>query len=218
MEESYEISKRGIEWAIDESKFLSDREVKSLVTATRLRANAGKKRRTGVAVRNWLVIDLALSTGLRVQEITDLKCGDIFVADNKSSLVVRNGKGGKTRVVRFGPEFKRHLYDYLVWKRCNGEPTCPESPLVQSPRTGGHMSKRALQRTFKKCAKLAGLSDRYSIHSARHTYATALLRASGNNLRLVQNALGHSSLAVTEVYLGVTSAEMDRALRRLYKG
>jgi site-specific recombinase XerD len=219
MEGSYGgLCKRGgcFDWVLDESKFLSNEEVRRLKKATRKRAQAAQERGMGTPVRDWFLVDLVLSTGLRVQETADLKCGDMFVSDGKSSLVVRRGKGGKPRVVRLGPDFRTHVGEYLEWKRRNSEPTEPESPLLRSSRTGWHMSRRALQRAFKRCAKNAGLSPRYSIHSLRHTYATALLRAS-NNLRLVQRALGHSSLRVTEVYLGVASTDMDKALRRLYK-
>jgi len=218
MEEQHGLYKKGgsFDWVIDESKFLSAQEVKKLKETTRRRALVAERNGAKVAVRDWLLIDLALSTGLRVQEIADLKCGDVFVSDGKSSLLVRNGKGGRARVVRLGSDFKEHALQYLCWKYQKGEPTESGSPFLWSKRAGSHMSTRALQRAFKRCAREAGLSKHYSIHSLRHTYATALLKASKNNLRMVQTALGHSSLAVTEVYLGVASSDMDKALRRLY--
>jgi site-specific recombinase XerD len=218
MEEENGLCKKGgrFDWVVDESKFLTGQEVKRLRTTTRKRAKAAEKRGAKVPVRDWFLVDLALSTGLRVQEIADLKCGDLFVTEGKSSLVVRNGKGGKRRVVRLGLDFRNHVRDYVRWKLANGEPTEPDRPLFWSCRSDSHMCTRALQRAFKRCAQRAGLSKHYSIHSLRHTYATALLRASRNNLRMVQTNLGHSRLEVTEVYLGVASTDVDRALAKLY--
>jgi site-specific recombinase XerD len=218
MEEKNELCKRGgrFDWVVDESKFLTGQEVRKLIRSAKDRAEKAIERGAKTPVRDWFLTDLALSTGLRVQEIADLKRGDIFVNDGKSSLVVRNGKGGKRRVVRLSPDFRNHAHEYFRWKLANGEPTEPDSPLFQSSRTGSHMCRRALQRAFKRCAQRAGLSKHYSIHSLRHTYATALLRASKNNLRMVQANLGHSRLEVTEVYLGVASTDVDRALAKLY--
>ena len=165
-------------------------------------------------MNDWLVIDLALSTGLRVSEIANLRCGDIWADDGRASLIVRNGKNGKQRLVRFGNGFKEHLKKYLDWKKNNGQDCGPESPLILSSNTMGQMTTRALQKVFERNAQRVGIES-HSIHSLRHTYATFLLRASGN-LRLVQKQLGHSSITTTEVYADVLNPDLDRALAKLY--
>lgn len=174
-------------------------------------ANRGHR----VSVNDWLVIDLALSTGLRVSEIANLRCGDIWADDGQASLIVRNGKNGKQRIVKFGAGFKVHLREYLEWKERNGQDCGPEAPLILSSNTMNKMTTRALQKAFERNAKRVGIEG-YSIHSLRHTYATFLLRASGN-LRLVQKQLGHSSITTTQVYADVLNPELDQALARLYK-
>ena len=197
------------------------------------RSNYALRNGNRVPVNDYLVIDLALATGLRVSEIAGLRCGDIWADDGKASLVVRNGKYGKQRIVRFNQDFKEHLKEYLEWKKKNGEDCGPESPLIRSsntmgktavsPADRGKMTTRALQKAFERSAKRAGIQARpngsvrrgYSIHSLRHTYATFLLRASGN-LRLVQKQLGHSSITITEVYADVINYDLDKALARLY--
>ena len=78
------------------------------------------------------------------------------------------------------------------------------------------MTVRALQKMFERVAAAAGL-EQFSVHSLRHTYTTHLLRASGWNLRLVQRQLGHSSVAVTEAYLGVCDPDTHAALQALYR-
>ena len=83
-------------------------------------------------MRDYFVVDLALSTGLRVMEIGQLKCGDVFVQDQVALLLVRNGKGGKRRLVRFSQAFKRHYQEYVRWKQALGEPTAPDHENVAS--------------------------------------------------------------------------------------
>lgn len=85
-----------------------------------------------VAVRDYFIVDLALSTGLRVAEIADLKCKDIFLRDRFCALLVRNGKGGKKRLVRFNGSFKQHYEEYILWKQSTGEPTGLGDPLLLS--------------------------------------------------------------------------------------
>lgn len=92
------------------------------------------------------------------------------------------------------------------------EPALPDSPLFWSKRTDRPMTTRALQKAFKRAARRAGLSERYSVHSLRHTYATHLLRASGYNLRLVQRQLGHSRITTTQVYADVLAEDARKAM------
>lgn len=203
-------SVRRQKWELDEGKFLTKGEVRRLVRACKRRVKTRK-----VGVRDWLIIDLALSTGLRVQEITDLRCGDILLTDERASLIVRNGKGGKRRVVRFNGELKSHLKEYFDWKLANKERINSEDPLLESSNTGKALSKRAVQRSFERCSRKAGI-NRHCFHHLRHTYASHLYKASGYNLRLVQKQLGHSSIKTTQVYADVFDEELNRALERLY--
>jgi len=153
---------------------------------------------------------------LRVGEMVALKVGDVFVDEGRCSVLVRNGKCGKRRVVLMPPEFRELFKRYMALKRRWGEPVDDGAELFWSVRRGRGMTTRALQRMFERVAAAAGLG-RFSVHSLRHTYATHLLRASGWNLRLVQRQLGHSSVAVTEAYLGVCDPDTAVALSRLYR-
>ncbi len=204
-------------WVLDPGKFLSREEVNSLLEIARKRAGAAMARGNKVAVRDYFVVDLALSTGLRVAEIADLKCKDIFIRDRFCALLVRNGKGGKKRLVRFNGSFKRHYEKYLLWKQTVNEPTGLGDPLILSSNTGSHMSTRALEKAFKRTATRACLPSHYSIHCLRHTYACELYRASEYNLRLVQKQLGHAHVATTQVYADVMEPDVQWALDRLYK-
>lgn len=203
-------------WVLDPGKFLSREEVNRLLETARKRAQTAVARGNKVAVRDYFIVDLALSTGLRVAEIADLKCKDIFLRENFCALLVRNGKGGKKRLVRFNGSFKRHYEEYLKWKQTVGEPTGPGDPLLLSSNTSSHMTTRAIEKAFKRTTVRADLPSHYSIHCLRHTYACELYRASGYNLRLVQKQLGHAHVATTQVYADVVEPDMQRALERLY--
>ena len=203
-------------WVLDPGKFLSRQEVNRLLETARKRADVSHARGNKVAVRDYFVVDLALSTGLRVAEIADLKCKDIFLRDRFCALLVRNGKGGKKRLVRFNGAFKRHYEKFISWKQSVGEPTSLSDPLLLSSNTGGHMTTRAIEKAFKRSAARVGLPSHYSIHCLRHTYACELYKASGYNLRLVQKQLGHSHIGTTQVYADVVEPDMQRALERLY--
>lgn len=140
-----------------------------------------------------------------------------FFQDNTSSLLIRNGKGGKKRLVRFNGSFKHHLIEYFQWKQSMVESTGSNDPLLISSNTGGHMSTRAIQKAFKRTAVRAGLSSHFSIHCLRHTYACHLYKASGYNLWLVQKQLGRSNIQITEVYADVMEPDIQGALPRLYQ-
>jgi len=203
-------------WVLEPSKFLSKEEAQKLLETARDGATdtLGKGRK--IPVRDYFIVDVALSTGLRVMEIAQLDCGDVFIRDGISSLLVRSGKCGKRRLVRFGESLKEHFNEYMSWKQDVGEPTGPRDPLLLSSNTGVHMTTRAIQKAFKRTAVRAGLPSHYSIHCLRHTYACELYRASGYNLRLVQKQLGHAQIATTQVYADVVEPDMQRALQKLY--
>ena len=146
-------------WILDPGKFLSKQEAEKLLDIARQRARKALVKGQKVAVRDYFIIHLALSTGLRVMEIARLNCGDLFLKDSISSLVVRKGKGGKKRQVLFNGSFARHCKEYLRWKHSIGEPVEPDKPLLLSSNTGKHMTERAIQKAFKRCAEKADRSS-----------------------------------------------------------
>lgn len=204
-------------WILDPGKFLAPEEVKKLGETARQGAEAAAACGRKVPVRDYFIIHLALSTGLRVMEMASLKCRDIFIREGCCALLVRRGKGGKKRLVRFNGSFREHYCRYLRWKESVNESIGPEDPLIQSSNTGGHMTTRAMEKAFKRTAARAGISAHYAIHCLRHTYACELYKASGFNLRLVQKQLGHSQISTTQVYADVMEPDVHQALKRLYE-
>lgn len=197
-------------------KCLTPQEVGRLRRAVKKHELAALESGARTPVRDRLVVELALATGLRVMEIVQLRCGDLLLGHDSDALIVRQGKGGRRRLVRFSSEFANLCRVHLLWKEGAGEPMDPEAPILMSSNTGGPLTTRAVQKAFKRCAARAGLPPRYSIHCLRHTYACALYKASGYNLRLVQKQLGHARIATTQVYADVMDPDVRRALERLY--
>ena len=205
-----------VDWVLDRSKYLSRREAKWLIKTAKHLAETGLLYDHKTPVRDYFIIHLALETGLRVMEIAQLNCGDIHIDEKTGSLIVRRGKGGKKRLVRFNSEFKQHYEEYLKWKQAREMPFGVTDPLLLSSHTGGHMTPRALEKAFKRVAAKANLPEHYSIHCLRHTYACQLYKASGYNLRLVQKQLGHSNSRTTEVYADVMNPDLAKSLEKLY--
>lgn len=195
-------------WIITPDKYLSDEEVNKLVRTCSNAAELAANKDQWIAVRDWMIIDLALNTGLRVQELCDLKVNDLHIEYGESALTVQSGKGGKKRLVKFGKKTKAHLKKYLSERRT-------ESDYVFYSSRGEELTRSAVQKIFKKWAGTAGLSDSYSIHSLRHTHATRLYKASGNNLRMVQKQLGHASIQTTTVYSDVADEDVEKALENM---
>ncbi|MCK5149116.1 tyrosine-type recombinase/integrase [bacterium] len=200
-------------WELDLNKFLSRKDARRLLIVS----EEGVKSSQHVTVKDYFIINLGLSTGLRVMEMAALNCGDFDLEGAVPSLLVREGKGKKKRRVFFSDDFKIHCSKYLAWKQSIGESVESEQPLLLSIKTGGHLTTRAIQKAFKRCAEKAGLPLHYSIHCLRHTYACFLLKASSWNLRLVQKQLGHSRITTTQVYADVMLPEIKKALNKMYR-
>lgn len=205
-----------VNWTLDRSKYLALPEAKQLLESARKLADRAFIFDHKVPVRDYLIVHLALATGLRVMEISQLNCGDISADENYFSVYVRKGKGGKKRLVHFNSKFKEHFEQYLNWKKTIGEPSGPDDPLLLSSNTGRSLTTRAIEKAFKRTAARAGLPSYYSIHCLRHTYACQLYRVSNHDLRMVQKQLGHSKSKTTEVYADVMDDDLARSLEKLY--
>jgi len=195
-------------WIITPDKYLTQEETKQLRKTPQEAATIAKSKGIQAPVRDVLIIELALGSGLRVSEMANLKVEDLYLKRGQGSIHVKNGKGGKDRVVDIGANLKRQILEFLDYRTMNS------TYLFPSER-GEKMSRSGIQQVFKKWAKKAGLPSHYSIHSLRHTYATNLYKASGYNLRLVQKQLGHSSPSVTQVYADVINTDVVEALKNL---
>ena len=195
------------QWIMSFSKLMSEDEVKALRKALEAAVIIAKSKAHQGPVRDQCIIELALGTGLRVSEISQLKLEDIDLKRGGNSLIVLHGKGDKQRIVKFSSKLKTVILEYLEYRDKDTEFLFPSE-------RQDYMSSNGLQKVFKKWARRAGLPSRFSIHSCRHFYATALLKVS-KNLRLTQVQLGHSNPQTTTVYAQVLDEEITEAVEKL---
>ena len=200
-------------WELTRDKYMSLDEVRRLRRSSQDRALADLAKGRTSAVRSWAVIDIVLSTGLRVSEIAETKISDLTLTGPEPQLNVI-GKGGKARVVTLPQDLTRHLREFIAWKRRLGEPTGEEDFLFATER-GGKFTTRGLQLLFKRAARKADLPPHFSIHACRHSYGIYLYQKT-KDLRLVQDQLGHSSPVVTQVYSHITPEERARSVNGLW--
>ena len=183
-------------WEITPEKFLNRDELTRLLLRAEEIKTIGVARKRPQLIRDWMIIRTFIFTGLRRFEVAELHCGDFKIFGGNSHLVVRKGKGGKTRHVHLAKGFASDVRWYLKWKVERGEIQSPEDFFLRSERS----PKYAPSGLYKRWKKYV---PNHRLHDARHTAATVLYEAT-NNLRLVQKTLGHSSLTVTQVYADIS--------------
>ena len=183
-------------WEITPDKYLNRQELTALLLRAEEVKTIGISRKRAQLVRDWMIIRIFIYTGLRRFEVAELRCGDFKIFGGNSHLVVRRGKGGKTRHVHLPKGYASDVRWYLKWKVERGELQSPEDFFLRSERS----SKYAPSGLYKRWKKYV---PNHRLHDARHTNATILYEAT-NSLRLVQKQLGHPSLTVTQVYADIS--------------
>lgn len=144
------------------------------------------------SLRDKAILEVLYATGLRVSELVSLRVKDF---DESRETLRIMGKRRKERVVPVGGKAVKALKEYLATRTH----LLPDSPLFEG-RGGKGISDRTVRRIVKKYAVASGVHRRVYPHMIRHSYATHLLEG-GADIRGIQELLGHSSIASTEVYL-----------------
>ncbi len=157
-----------------------------------------------IRLRDRAILELMYSTGTRVSEVVALDLDEI---DDSGLLRVR-GKGSKERIVPVGSFAARSLNAYLVRTRPMLAALRGDRALFLN-KQGGRLSRQSIWEIIQKSGQICGVS--VSPHSLRHSFATHLIEG-GADVRVVQELLGHSSVATTQIYTLVT---LD-TLRQVY--
>ena len=195
---------------IDRNKYMDMKEVRQLRTVTEARAITDLKAGRIGGVRAWMLVDLALTTGLRVSEMAALQIKDLDLKRGCLSVARLKRKKKTKDTLAIGKDIIQHLKDYITSMEHK------TGTLFVGSR--GPLTAQGLQRIWKRSVKLAGLPKELSIHSARHTIAVHLLKKTGN-LRQVQKQLGHASPATTaNMYADISFEDMQNGANGLYDG
>lgn len=160
--------------------------------------------------RDRLAGMLMLFAGLRVSEVTRLHVEHLDL--KRRVLAVRDGKGGKDRFLPLAGFLAKALRGWIAGRT--------SGPVFRSPRGGGELTTRAIQLAVKRwavAAKLPGADQvrKYHPHALRHCFAVRMLE-SGATIYEVKELMGHSNIAVTEVYLHTTPAKLTTAIDRAF--
>ncbi|MDO4613482.1 MAG: site-specific tyrosine recombinase XerD [Actinomycetaceae bacterium] len=178
---------------------LSIDEVRRLIDAT-----AGE---TPTALRNRALVELLYGTGARISEVIGLDVDDIDM-DAELPVVTLMGKGRKERIVPLGSYAHRAISAYLVRVRPAFASKGTGASALFLNNLGRPLSRQSAWAILKDAAAKAGLATSVSPHTLRHSFATHMLEG-GADVRVVQELLGHASLATTQLYTKVSATTLQ---------
>lgn len=165
---------------------LSKQDVKALFDVT-------------VNIKHKAMLMTIYSAGLRLNELVSLRLRDI---DSKRMVItVRAGKGKKDREVMLSEALLPVLRSYVKQHK--------PKIFVFEGQEGGAYSARSVQQVLKSALREAGIRQKASVHTLRHSFATHLLE-SGTDIRFIQEFLGHQSIKTTELYTHVTTVTKSK--------
>ena len=167
-------------------------------------------------LRDRVLLEFLYGSGCRVSEAVGLDVGDVEPARGRARVM---GKGSKERVVFFGSGCSALLREFLPRR---AEQLGEGSATLKSERVsayalfhnrrGGRLGARSARAIVTAAAAAAGIDKRVTPHSLRHSFATHLLDG-GANVRVVQELLGHASIATTQVYTHTSLARLQQVHR-----
>jgi site-specific recombinase XerD len=194
-----------------------DKELEQASRPTERRSAARRDRAVALALRDRAIVEVAYAAGLRISELAAAELGSLDLGRAEIRVL---GKGRKERIGMLGRPAIRALETYLE----DGRPIL----LAQADATGGRtpatiflnhhgapLGVRGLRFKLDRLCRMAGLPVGVSPHTLRHSFATHLLDG-GADLRVVQELLGHESLATTQIYTHVSPARLRAAYREAH--
>ena len=147
-----------------------------------------------IEIRDLAMFELFYSSGIRLSELAQLNLTDIDLTDK--TLMVRSGKGGKSRMLPIGCKAVAAINTWLEHRIKSI--TSTETALFISTR-GTRLGQRSIELRLKQWCKKKGIAENIHPHMLRHSFATHLLESS-QDLRAVQELLGHSNISTTQIY------------------
>ncbi len=156
--------------------------------------------------RTSAIISVLAYTGMRVGELCGLKIED--VDSSEGIITIHAGKGDKDRIVVMPDECREAIEEYLKTRLLKDT----DNDFLFVSRKGSKLDTSTVERIVKALAREAGIAKKVTPHVLRHTFATAVLR-NGGDIRFIQQILGHSSVATTQIYTHLD----DSALHEMYK-
>ena len=177
--------------------------------ATQL-ATADTQLAQAMAARDLAIVEVLYASGVRVSELCGLDLGDIYRESGSMRVL---GKGNKQRTVLLGAPARRALDAWLATRAVIARPVAGAAVFVGE--RGARIDPRVVRRVVHRALGLVPDVPDFGPHGLRHAMATHLLEG-GADLRSVQELLGHSSLATTQIYTHVTNERLREAFRQAH--
>ena len=159
--------------------------------------------RSWIGIRDKAALELMYATGMRVSEVVELGTGTLNL---DVGFIKCKGKGDKERMVPIGSEARNAISRYMEKVRPSLLKSRNDSHLFLT-RLGKKVSRQSFWKMMKKYAKIARIKKDIMPHTLRHSFATHLLER-GADLRVVQEMLGHSDIATTQIYTHIDKGRL----------
>lgn len=165
--------------------------------------------KTRMGQRDRAILFMLIDTGVRREEIVNINIEDVNF--KSGSVVIKHGKGNKSRVVYLGVKGRKELVRYLRYRPAHTE----QEPLFLSEK-GTRLRPHGLRQILKKRCKDAGISD-YSPHDFRRTFAIEYLR-NGGDIYTLMALMGHTSPTVLQRYLKIVTIDLQNGHEKYSPG
>lgn len=183
---------------------LSEQEINALIEAI--------DRSTKEGERNFTMLETLYGCGLRVSELIQLKCSDLFF---KEGFIRVLGKGSKERLVPLSDYNARCIIRYQNEVRNLWTPKKGFEDHLFLNRRNAPLTRAMVFTVIKQLAQKIGNPKKISPHTFRHSFATHLLE-NGADLRSIQQMLGHQSITTTEIYMHVDRSKLASVLKKFH--
>jgi len=201
------------------AKDKADKEIKFLTLEQLKRLLEAPSSGTIIGLRDCSLLETLFSTGLRVAELAALNRDQLRIKDDTHDLEIAVvGKGSKIRTVYFSNRAIGALRRYIKERK-----DMDDALFINYKRGGANtnasrrLTVKSIEDIVKKYVIIAGLPVMATPHTLRHSFATDLLN-NGVDLRTVQEFLGHSNIATTQIYTHVTNKQLRDVHRKVHDG
>jgi len=177
------------------------------INQVRLLLEQPAKLSTSEARRDRAMLELLYASGMRISELVALNMGDVNM---EGDYFVRCfGKGRKERIVPLYEQVVRTIKEYIDEERPKLLRSKKDNALFLNAR-GDRLTRQGFWQKLKEYTKTAGLDEKISPHTLRHSFATHMLNG-GADLRSVQELLGHANISTTQVYTHLTTEQVRKS-------
>ena len=199
------------------AKDRADKEIKFLTLNQLSNLLNAPESGTIIGLRDRAILETLFSTGLRVAELTALNRDQLRIKENTQDLEIAIvGKGDKIRTVYFSERAIKALRAYLKERKDMDEALFINYKRGSAKSSASRrLTVKSIEEIVKKYVILSGLPVMATPHTLRHSFATDLLNA-GVDLRTVQEFLGHSNIATTQIYTHVTNKQLRDIHRQVH--